>query len=481
MYKLIETLKSLLVTFLVVSMLVLWTAYIYIRFDRADTDVAELENDFWIYSDTAAAHIETVADDSFFSPLCVTLMLSGEGYTSAFDYTLTDVLYKEYEALLNEIFSSAYHCTEATEEDWQRALSLDGVMIEYTGELPYTAIAEFWQKDSGYCTGDVCLIERLILFSDSSNALRAISSDSKGGFFSFSLSDGNTPSLIYDFNSNNIAAYTVNEGLIPFEFNLKNGNKAYTALPAEYKLLSVAPRLPDLEANTPLQDTLNSVVNEAETPYLELIADETLSAVLDAFDINPNVTGYYSDADSGLNFVGENMRLAVTPDGTVSYFIADGSLPHITCSSLLDTARTDFTSSEILTAATVFLARLPKKIIGGDAQLLLNNVSYSAKDGRFTFTFGYFYRLSRLQVLGRASAVSLTFNSDGLISARLLPLTVSVSERSAEIRPDRLTTDILPETALKIAAPLSAPEPVYLIEGFNGITAPFWGSKEAIK
>ena len=147
MRRFFETLKTLIAIFLGISMLALWTSYIYLQFDRENDDTVELDRNFWIFTDTTRAPSETTADERFFTPKAVSLVLSGNGYTSAFNSELAKTLYTNFKPLLREVFSSTYVCAKATESEWEKALEADDlVLIEYPSSLPYTTIAYFLQK-----------------------------------------------------------------------------------------------------------------------------------------------------------------------------------------------------------------------------------------------------------------------------------------------------------------------------------------------
>lgn len=481
MRKLIETLKTLLAIILGISMLTLWTSYIYLQFDRSGDDTAELDRSFWIFNDTTRAPSEITADDSFFTPTAVSLVLSGKGYTSAFNTELTQTLYASCKPLLLEIFSSPYICKKADAESWEKALEAqDSIFIEYASPVPYTTIAYFLQKDDSFCQGEICYIEKMLLFSDSANAPSALSVDGEGNVYSYSLSENESPSLIYDFNSNNLAAYTVNKGFTPFEFNKKANNpKSLENLDAEYKLLLSAPNLPAVKAENPLQSTLDAAFGEDENSYFELVEEQELSGILDAFDINPNIVGYYSDTNLGLIFVGEDMRLVITPTGRVTYTLIDKDAIAITTASLLNTAKTDFTSDELLTAATSFLAKLPKHVLGGDAVPILENISYSSDTQEMQFTFGYYYSLANVISTTREKAVVMTFNQEGLVKAVLKPMNITKADDGETFDENYIKTDIIPSVVAQMTdeTPITL-EPIYTFNAYGETITPLWAMGE---
>lgn len=478
MRRAVENLKSFLLIVLGISMLVLWTGYIYIQFDPAEAKASRLDSSFWIFTDDSQ-HFETVADESYFRPLSVSLILSGKGYTSAFDPQLTDTLYNDCIPLITEVLSSEYVCEKASPEQWDKALSgSDFILVEYASQLAYSYVAEFLHIEGELCSGEQCYVEKFLLYNDSRNTLTALSADSSGNVFSFTRDSLDTPSIIYDFNSNNLAAYTVNKGFIPFDFNKNvNGTKTVENLPSEYKLLQSAPSLPSVSVATPLQNVIDGLFESESTTYFDLIGDEALSKILRAFEINPNIVGYYSDKDSGLYFVGEEMHLVVSPKGRVTYSVTDKSRPVLTMPSLLDTTRADFTSDEILTAATVFMSKLPLEILGGDSAPMLKGVSYSSAEREMTFTFGYYYMLTELSQANGGSEITLTFNKNGLLKADFVPITVSKAEGDASTENGLLTTDIVPFYAAKLApSGFSSLRPMYTFNEFGETVTPYWAA-----
>lgn len=476
MRRTVENLKSFLLIVLGVSMLMLWTGYIYIQFDPAEAKASRLDGSFWIFTDDSQ-HYETVTDEKYFRPISVSLVLSGKGYTSSFAPELTNILYNDCIPLITEVLSSEYVCEGSTREQWDKALSgSDFILVEYASQLAYSYVAEFLHVEGELCSGEQCYTEKLLLYNDSRNTLTALSVDSSGNVFSFTRNSSDAPSIIYDFNSNNLAAYTVNKGFIPFSFNKSaSGVKAVEELPSEYKLLHTAPSLPSVSVSTPLQIVIDGLFESESTTYFDLIGDDALSKILRAFEINPNIVGYYSDKNSGLYFVGEEMHLVVSPDGRVIYSVTDKSRPVLTVPSLLDTTRADFTSDEILTAATVFMSRLPSEVLGGDSVPMLKNVSYSSVEREITFTFSYYYMLTELTQGNGSSAINLTFNENGLLKADFVPVSVTAAEGDTSVEKGLLTTDIVPFYATKLApSGFTSLRPIYTFNEFGETVTPYW-------
>lgn len=479
MKRIIEITKNILLVFLSVTMLALWIAYIALNFDSSnDTVNSELESTFWVYSSNETAPSDTIADENFFSPSSVSIILSGKGYTSAFDEKLTDTLYSNCKTLIKEIFSQSYTCAKSDYSHWQDALSCeDAILVEYPYALPYNIIALFAQKTDAYCTGEICYIQKIIFYSDESNFLTALALDSNSNVFSFIWSNPEASSFIYDFNSNNLAAYTVNEGFTEFKFNFSNNAKSFENLPSEYKLLSVAPDLPTISVLNPLSDALDAVFGEEDKSYLEIVSQKELSVLLDAFEINPNIVGYYSSQSTGLTFIGEEMRLSISPSGKISYETINKNSTPITTASLLNTARTDFTLSQILSSATSFISRFSEELLGGDAQAILSGISYISDTNEFVFSFSYHYSLA--QIAGKAKTpITLRFNSTGLTSATILPLSIYKYSGDIDVDDSFLTADIVPS----VAARLSSSEdlslsPIYVFDEYAQPIIPLWANR----
>ena len=350
MKRALNKLSTVIVFLLAFSMLVLWINYITLRFDKnVENQSSVLNGDYWIFTGTSNSSTNVVADEYFFSPLSVSLILSSEGYTSAYNEDLTHTLYESHKHLLKEVFSSSYVCTPSDAESWNEALKIsDGVFIDYPAPSPFTVISLFNDKTDSFASGDTCNIKSILLYNDSSSTLSAIATDGKGGVFSFTRqSKSDSPSLIYDFNSNNLAAYTVNKGFTHFIFNnnakdLQKNKK----LEEEYKILSSAPQLTAITREFPLQNTFDMAFSEEEHSYLELVNEDGLSSILTAFEVNPNIVGYYSDPSFGLFFVGDRMTLSLSPSGVIEYNATDKNSISLSVSSLLNSEKTSFTSSE---------------------------------------------------------------------------------------------------------------------------------------
>ena len=236
------------------------------------------------------------------------------------------------------------------------------------------------------------------------------------------------------------------------------------------------PSLPSITVKTPLENILGGVFGENTITYLDLIEDKTLSEIFGIFNVNPNIAGYYSDPHSGLYFVGENMHLIISPDGKVSYSVTDKTTPTITTASLLDTTRTDFTSDEILTAATVFVSGFSAETLGGEAVPILQSVSYSSTSKEITFSFGYYYNLTGVYRNGENKAISVTFNNNGLLRTEFLPLTVSSTEISGNSETDLLTADTLPYFAAQLLDTPSVLQPIYRFDTFDATVTPYWAA-----
>ena len=467
-----------LVAFLALSVVTLWVSYISLQFDTQTKKSAELDRSFWIFSGSSAEKEGTVADEYFFSPLSVSLILSGEGYTSAYNSSLTNTLYQSHKPLLREVFSSGYICEKATPSKWEEALQKeDSVFIEYPVALPYTFIAEFFGGSENFVQGDICRVKSIILFSDEKNTLSALSSDGKDNIYSYSYNGTEAPSLIYDFNSSNLAAYTVNKGFTHFEFNMNlSERKKNESLPDEYIILSSSPALPSVEVYSPLKNALGKALSPERSSVLELLSDDALFSVFDSFEINPNIVGFYNDAKAGIFFVGQDMSLGISIDGTIEYSVTDKSTPPITVSSLINSDKTSFGSAERLVAATAFLGRIPSYIIGGEAAPVLDGVTYYKKSDEITFRFSYYYELSDILLNGKRAAVTLTFNSLGLTKAEITTVTLKKAEGDASAE-GYLDMTIPPYAVSKVLTGENGFSPVYNCTKLEAPTPPVWMEK----
>lgn len=476
MRKVIEFTKSIILVLLALSILLLWTQYISLQFDKTgDAATPTLDNDFWIFTDGTNAPLDAAPNSAYLSPVAVSILVSGNGYTSAFNEELTNSLYQNYIPLMNEVFSSYYKCGVSTPDAWHKALnSPDSVLIEYPSALPYTTIALFSGKDDNFCTGDICMVEKLLLFSDNSNKLTALSVDNLGNVYSFTQEDENHQSIIYDFNSNNLAAYTINKGLIPFDFNGKTEN--IRNIPYEYKLLTASPMLQKISGENPFSSITENIFSTDEAPYLELVSEKNLAFLLNVFEVNPNIVRYYSDTINGMVFVGTEMHLVLSPEGEIEYSVTDDANVPITSASILNTERINFTTDEILTAATSFLSQFPQEILGGSANLLLKNISYSSDTEEFTYSFGYYHSLAEITSRKLGDDIVLVFNSRGLIEATIRPITFAVTDEDSENSPS-LNSNILPSFAASIAGGDSVVlRPIYEFKSFGTVIEPVWAT-----
>lgn len=458
---------------LAIVMLSLWIKYISIQFDVESS--TPLNKDYWIFSGTNEASVDVVADEYFFSPLSVDLILSGEGYTSAYNYSLTNILYESHKPLIREVLSSSYACSPCEEDIWDSALMLDDfVMIEYPEAFPYTVISLFLENNQSFPSGEVARIKNLMLFSDENENLTALSKDSEGKVFSYTLIDPNAPSLIYDFNSNNLAAYTVNKGFTSFayNFNAKDSQKNVN-LPSEYKLLSASPKLESVGVIFPLKNIAENLKEIEESSYPSFATDSALDTIFNAFEINPNIVGYYTDSLSGNYFVGETMMLAIDNSGALEYSATDKSLAPVTVASLLNSERTDFSINEIITAATAFLDRLPFSVIGEQVVPILDGLSYSTEKDELTLTFSYYYELCRVLNDGKKASLTLTFGNNALTSAKFLPVSFKSIESPLPTDYSFIDVSFTPDAISKIIDDSNEFAPVYNITE-DSFVLPLW-------
>ena len=476
-----KKLTTVLLFVLVSFMLTLWISYIALRFDSEILNETVLERDFWIFSEQNEYRTQTVADDYFFSPLSVSLILSSKGYTSAYNSHLTHILWKDSVVLFNEILSDSYICSKTDTYEWEKALKKeDAIFIEYPASLPYTAIALFSEKTDSFTKSEVCNIKSVIFFNDNSGTLSALSKDSEGNIYSYSYSGSDSPSIVYDFNSNNLAAYTVNKGFIPFEFNINaKDNTRNESLPPEYKLLSSSPALSSITVSSPLKETVSKALDRNTTNALEIATEPEVLQFFDAFEINPNIVGFYSNHISGLFFVDEDTILEISPSGRVYYSVTDTDYTPITVSSLLNSENTSFSSNQLLTAATVFLSRFDNSFIGREAVPVFDSMTYSKDKDTFTFNFSYYYELAEVLNNGKKIGITLTFNSLGLISADIETLSVLKSDSVASSE-NYLDMSLTPNIVLKMLTSDSSFAPVYNYTS-NSIVLPYWMEKRKEK
>ncbi len=442
-----KKIATLIIFILAFVMLALWINYISLRFD-VEQDTPKLDSEYWIFSGTTDANVDVVADEYFFSPLSVSLVLSGEGHTSAYNPELTNILYENHKPLIREVLSSSYVCTTANTTLWNDALKGENfVMIDYPTSFPYTVIALFCEKNDNFPEGEVTRIKSLLLFSDERGNLTALSKDGDGKVFSYTLKDPSSPNIVYDFNSNNLAAYTVNKGFTDFVFNfkLKDGQKNEN-LPPEYKLLSFSPSLEAVTAKFTLDDIPLKLSSYQSTQPLDFDTDAVLASLFDVFEINPNIVGYYSDPVSGSFFVGQEMTLFIDTDGAVEYSATEKDNAPVTVASLLNSERNSFSTNELITAATAFLGKLPTSLIGDGALPILDGISYSKLKGETTLRFSYYYKLSEVLKSGEKAGFTLTFSDSALIKATFLPLIFTPSDNvtnSTEYIDMSLTPDVV--------------------------------------
>ncbi|MBQ7897373.1 MAG: hypothetical protein IJ323_03005 [Clostridia bacterium] len=471
-----KKISTFLICILAFIMLALWIKYISLRFD-VEKNSPELDSEYWIFTGTADANVDIIADEYFFSPLSVSLVLSGEGHTSAYNPELTSILYKNHKPLIKEILSSSYVCSPSDINRWNQALSGENlVMIEYPTAFPYTVIALFCEKTDSFPEGEISKIKSLLLFSDEKGNLTALSKDGGDKVFSYTLKDPSSPSIVYDFNSNNLAAYTVNIGFTDFvfNFNLQDGQKNEN-LPPEYKLLSSSPVLEGVKADFPLKNIASTLFSYENSQYNNFDTNAALAALFDVFEINPNIVGYYSDPVSGSFFVGQEMTLFIDVSGTVEYSATEKAIAPVTVASLLNSERNSFSTNELITAATAFLGKLPNTLIGEGALPVLDGISYSVERSETTLRFSYYYKLSEVLKDGEKVSFTLTFSDNALVKAVFTPLVLTPNGKEA-VSGEYLDMSLTPDVVLKMLNNNGEFAPVYNITEDESVL-PLWMEK----
>ncbi len=472
-----ESIKTAIIAFLVFFMLFLWAKNMQLYFPRSTSEnSAVLDSEFWIFNESSEKHTEVIADSTYFSPTSITLVTNGKAHTSATNKTLTSVLWDNYKALVTEVFSKSYVCAPANASDWQKALTEDDfILIDFPAELPYITVCALENKTSGFADGELCSVKTLLLYSDNYNTVSAISTDDNGKVYSFVPQDA-ASSLIYDFNSNNLTAYTVNKGFLSSTLAINEKNEASSLLPPHHVILTEAPSLAPLKITNPISELFDSEYSDNIT-NLALISNPTITSLLDIFNINPSTVGVYTDAAARLIFINSDTRLVIDRKGAIDYAVSRESDAQVLTSSLLESERTQFSSFEQITAATRFLNLFKGAFIENDSSLLLCGINYN--NGKTEYVFKYYKNLCEVSCEGFEAEVRLVFNSTGLIEARIVPLIFAESQTTPS-SDNFLTTDIPETTALVLSSIkqslLQDFRPVYYCTSYDITAVPLWAS-----
>lgn len=475
MNKTFEGIKTVIIAFLVFFMLFLWAKNMQLYFPRTNSEnSAVLDSEFWIFNESTEAHTEIMADSSYFSPTSITLVSNGKSYTSATNEKLTSILWDNYKSLVKEVFSSSYVCSLASVAELENALAYDDfILIDFPSDLPYITVCALENKTSGFAEGELCSVKTLLLYSDADNTVSAVSTDRNGNVYSFSPQDS---SLIYDFNSNNLTAYTVNKGFLSSTIAINEKNETASILPVHHVILTEAPSLSQLEIANPISELFDSEYSDNIT-NLALISNPTIISLLEAFNINPSTAGVYTDAAARLIFINSDARLVIDRNGSLDYAVSRESDAQILTSALLESERSQFSSFEQITAATRFLNLFKGTFIGNDARLLLSSINYNS--GKTEYVFKYHKNLCEISSESFDPAVQLVFDGAGLVEARIVPLIVKESH-TIQSADNLLTTDI-PETTALVLSSINQESfqdfrPIYFCTTNDTTAIPVWAS-----
>lgn len=472
-----ENIKTVIIAFLVFFMLFLWAKNMQLYFPRNTSEnSAALDSDFWIFNESTEKHTEIIADSSYFSPTSITLVTNSVAHSSATNKTLTSVLWDNYKSLVKEVFSNSYVCSSASVLEWQAALTGDNfILIDFPSALPYITVCALENKTSSFADGELCSVKTLLLYSDSGNTVSAMSIDEKGNVYSFNPRDA-ASSLIYDFNSNNLTAYTVNKGFLSSILAVNEKSETADILPPHHVILTQAPLLAPLEIVNPISELFDSEYSDNIT-NLALISNPTVISLLENFNINPSTVGVYTDAAARLIFINSDTRLVIDRKGAIDYAVSRESDAQVLTSVLLESERSQFSSFEQITAATRFLNLFKGTFIGNDAELLLCGINYN--NGKTEYIFKYYKNLCEISCENFEAEIRLVFDSTGLLEARIVPLIITPSQTIPNVS-NFLTTNIPETTALVLSSikqnSLQDFRPVYYFNTYDITAVPVWAS-----
>lgn len=468
-----EPIKTFTIAILVFLMLILWTQNMRLRFSEntaSATSLQHLDSGFWIFTDSTNTHSEVIADPSYLSPVGITLVADSKAYSSATNTALTSSLWKNTLSLVKEVFSSSYTAFVSNADTWEKELCRkDFILIEFPSSIPYMTLCAFENKSSSFLSGDIFSVKELLLYPNDNSTVTALCNDGKGNVYSLEHNADSSSPLIYDFNSNNLTAYTVNKELIPS--TIVAGSTSL--LPAHHSVLSEAPVFKKIEITNILSSLFDAVYSTENVTNFALISNRTIISLLENFNINPSTVGVYTDASGRLIFINTNTRLALGRDGNIEYNISRDASPQIMTSELLESERTHFSSFEQVAAVTEFLNLFKGVFIGEDTELLLESVTHDS--GNTEYVFGYYYNLCRITSPSRHPEARIVFNSKGLVSASITPIAVIESEKPTS---ETLVSNLSESVALSLINPSENKSvslaPVYSYSEYNTPTLPVW-------
>ncbi len=162
------------------------------------------------------------------------------------------------------------------------------------------------------------------------------------------------------------------------------------------------------------------IYKEAFSDYFGIQTDSAIvSGILSAFGMNPNNTNRFTDADGTVGFVETSGQLEVTLDGVIS-FEADAD-DGISLSKLIGyvpegVKENGYSFEEKVAAACAVLEALDTKMLGGDAEPVLENAAYESESG-LTW-FGFSYHMDGIDIEnGREYDAVLAFGDTSLVKA----------------------------------------------------------------
>ncbi len=477
MKRLLEKIKTAVIAILVFLMLILWTQNMKLRFAEntvSATSLQHLDSNFWIFTDSTNAHTETIADSSYISPVSITLVADSKAYSSTANCALTTRLWDNTLPLVKEVLSSSYVSALSSNEKWENELKKENfILVEFPESIPYMTLCAFENKTSSFPSGDIFSVKELLLYPSKNSTVTALCNDGNGQVYSLEYSENSSSPFIYDFNSNNLTAYTVNKDLVPSTLAV---NYEESSLSPHHAILNAPPSLKQITVKNSISALFDAVYSSQNVTNFALISDPTIISLLENFNINPSTVGVYTDAYGRLIFINANTRLALDRKGNVEYSVSRDAEAQILTSSLLESERTLFSSFEQVAAVTEFLNLFRGIFIGADTELLLESVSHS--QGKTEYVFGYYYNLCKVTNGSRPPEVKLVFDSKGLTEASITPLIITEVKEAEQNENTELLNGISENIILSLIENksqfLHSVMPIYEYADYNTPTAPVW-------
>ena len=387
--KISDILLNIVICILTLSMLTMTVLYAKQKATQNNSDTQTFDN-LWIVNDFEESAF-SLFDISYSVPTLIAYKETGKAAgATVFDSGLTSALYSALSDSIVDIFGQNSVCIS---ENVQYAdavnelLSADSyILFEYSCALPfpylYALCSAQSNVDISMCAGgEVADISRLALILSQGE-------------------NGETYYTCYGFDFKNNACRFEHVDNSPYI--LQASDKIYIdAYSESFERIDLVKTGDDEPSVQMLYGSFGySLLDEtSDISMLRLGDEQSTTAFLKHFEINPEKANRYTDADGTTVFISTDERLAVTSGKIIEYTCEKGGIPIKKVLGYTPGKKSSFSLFDMLKATNIFISeiRLPyPQLMGKSADIKLSAIYKTQAEGdaqasKAVFEYSYFY------------------------------------------------------------------------------------------